>query len=219
MNSPYPYLIAQLSAQAGSQHTSRTPLYWLSRLMLFALLYGVSAQWFAGLPSDWQQQLSNPWFTVEIGLLVALLASSALATVLCMYPDAFQLQQLVALPFLVAGLLMLCVSLAASTVASSPTGNNPVASEAHQWKCSLFIALVAIAPAAFGLYLLKKEGASTRPLQSACFVLLTATTMGCLCLRLSEPNAAYQHVMGWHYLPACVLSLLGASSGRHFLKW
>jgi len=209
-------LINYLSGDAVLPKALRSPQYWVIRLLAVLVAYGVAAQLYLGLRPDLDVQLTRPLFVVEIGLLVALLLTSVLASVLAMYPDAYQKPKLLRLPYVVFLVLMILVTfqifipLDGRMVMPLPGG--------HAIECALCIGAGALIPSAL-IFALLRKGASVHPLAAGSFAVLAATSLGCLTLRLAETNDSMMHLASWHYLPTLLFTILGAYIGQYLLKW
>ena len=209
-------LIARLSSEAISRKPVRSPRYWAVRLLAVLVVYGVGTQLCLGLRPDLAMQITRPLFVGEIALLVALLFTSVIASVLAMYPDAYQKPALLKLPYalflLLLGLvaIQLLMPLDARMVMPLPG--------AHGIECALCIGSVAVIPAAL-IFMLLRKGASVRQSQAGSFAVLAASSIGCLTLRLAEANDSMVHLASWHYGPTILFAALGAGIGKIMLKW
>lgn len=209
-------LIERLSSEAQTPTVVRTPAYWGSRLMAVLAVYGIVTQLVLGLRPDLVMQFTRPLFAAEIGLLVALVFSSALASVLAMYPDAYQTPKLLKLPhavfLLMLGLVLfqLFIPLDARMVMPLPG--------AHAMECAICIGSVALIPSAL-IFAVLRKGASVRQFQAGSFAVLAASGIGCLTLRLAEANDSMMHLASWHYGPTLLFAAFGACIGRILLKW
>ena len=209
-------LIARLSSEAASPTPVRAPRYWATRLLAVLVAYDAVTQLCLGLRRDLAMQMNRPFFVVEIALLVALLLTSATASVLAMYPDAYQKPKLLKLPYAAFTLLLalvvfqLWMLLDARMVMPLPG--------AHAMECALCIGSVALVPSAL-IFAILRQGASVHPLQAGSFAVLAASSIGCLTLRLSEANDSMMHLVSWHYGPTLLFAAFGAGIGRFLLKW
>ena len=209
-------LISTLSREVAPSAPMPTPRYWALRLVAVLMAYGVVTQWVLGIRPDLAMQWTRPLFVVEIGLLVALVLASAIAGILTMYPDAYQKRTLLRLPYLVflllAGLIAFQLGMPADVRMVIPQ-TFPYAME-----CTLCIGSAALIPAAL-LFMVLRKGASVHPFQAGIFAVLTASSIGCLTLRLSESNDSMMHLALSHYLPTLFFAALGAVVGKMLLKW
>jgi hypothetical protein len=209
-------LTTQLSAPAASSRKTRTPSYWGRWLLVILGAYALGAQAALGFRPDLAAQLSRPLYISEILLLALLLFSSGAASVLAMYPDAYQKPKLLKLPYGLFFMLLCLVAfqlllpLDARMVMPGP--------HAHGMECAVCIASVALLPAAL-LFAIMRKGASVRQWQSGAVAVLAASAIGCLTLRLAEMNDSLLHLAAWHYLPTLLFATLGALAGKAFLKW
>ena len=208
-------LIAQLSSEAKPLKPLRAPTYWGFRLLMVLALYGVATQVFLGLRPDLAMQFTRPLFALEIALLSLLLITSSIASVLVMYPDAYQKQNLLKLPY---GIFALLVGLILFQFSMPHDARMVPESGAHGIKCALCIASVALIPSAL-IFALLRKGASVRQFQAGTFALLAASSIGCLTLRLAEANDSLIHLASWHYLPTLIFATIGAIVGKWLLRW
>lgn len=209
-------LITRLSSEANAPLTLLSPCGWAARLIVVLMLYAVGAQWAIGLRPDLAVQWTRPAFVAEIMLLLALLLSSSVASVLAMYPDAYQKPRLLRLPYWVAALLvgLLVVQL---FMQEDPRMVMPAAS-LHAIECVLCIAAVALIPSIV-IFILLRKGASVRQFQSGAFAVLAAAAIGCLVVRLAEDNDSLLHLVSWHYVPTLLFATVGGYVGKQVLKW
>ena len=209
-------LIARLSSEAKTPTKLRSPTYWGVRLIAVLIVYALGTQVFLGLRPDLAMQITRPFFAAEISLLVALLLTSAMASVLAMYPDAHQRPKLLMLPYAVFALMLGLVA----TQLLLPLDGRMVMPlpGAHAMECALCIGAVALVPSAVIFSLLRK-GASVRQFQAGSFAVLAASAIGCLTLRLAEANDSMMHLASWHYGPTLLFAALGAIIGKYLLKW
>lgn len=209
-------LIQQLSREEKRTIPLSAPAYWWKRLLLALIIYGVATQALVGVRPDIVMQLMRPLFAAELGLLALLLVTSAMASVLVMYPDTYQKPYFLKLPYGVflalAGIIMAEFFMPQDgRAAMLPTGG-------HTIECSFFIAVVALVPSA-GIFVLLRKGASVKPLQAGAFAVLTASALSSLTLRLVEINDAPLHLLAWHYTPTILFALIGVSAGKWLLRW
>lgn len=210
-------LIASLSAEAKSMKKMATPYYWALRLLAVLALYAIGCQLFLGLRLDLGMQFSRPLFALEIVLLSLLLLSSAIASILAMYPDAYQKPQLLKLPYAVFALLVALMGFQLLM----PTDARmvmPEGADVHAMECALCIASFALVPSAL-IFALLRKGAPVHQLQAGSFAVLAASAIGCLTIRLAEANDSIIHLVQWHYVPTLFFAALGALAGKWLLKW
>jgi hypothetical protein len=209
-------LIDRLSGDATSPKALRSPHYWVGRLLAVLAAYGIAAQLFLGLRPDLTMQFTRPFFDAEVGLLAALLMTSALASVLVMYPDAYQKPKLLKVPYIVfimlVGLVIFQIFMPLDTRMVMPTPG------AHAMECAICIGAVSLVPSAL-IFALLRKGASVHQFQAGAFAVLAATAIGCLTLRLAEANDSMMHLVSWHYLPTLLFTILGAYIGKYLLRW
>lgn len=209
-------LIAQLSTDAKLTSKARTPIYWAVRLLSVVIIYAIGCQLFLGLRPDLTIQLARPLFAFEILLLSLLFISSAAASILAMYPDAYQKPQLLKLPY---GIFIALAGLVTFQL-MTPHDTRMVMPEisAHGMECAICIASLALIPSAL-IFTLLRKGASVRQFQAGSFAVLAASSIGCLTLRFAEANDSIIHLVQWHYMPTLLFATVGALAGKWLLKW
>lgn len=209
-------LIKELSAGATAVKPLRPRRYALFLLALLSV-YAFCAQcWLGGFRPDLAIQLARPLFIIELLLLVAMLASAAVAAVYAMLPDGAQRQTLMRLPYMfTAGMLTLVMF-----QLLLPQDARMVMSDAasHTLECTEYIAVSSLLPAVLIFGLLSK-GASVVPMQAGLLAVIAAVSVGAFTLRLAEANDEITHLLIWHYLPSLFFASLGALIGRFVLRW
>ncbi len=85
-------------------------------------------------------------------------------------------------------------------------------------ECTICILLYAAVPAAWLMVLLRRH-ATTCPAIAGGLVVVAATSIGALALRLQEQTDSIPHLLTWHYLPMVLFSMVGMQLGRIFFKW
>ena len=208
-------LIQELSREPAVARRFPTPSRLIAGLLIACLVCGVLGQLYLGVRPDFTATFADAYLWAEVACLLLLLASSLLASVLVMYPDAYQRPGLTRLPY---GVFALLVLLCAVQLVVQPDLRIQDATDMHGITCTLSIAAVAIVPSALVMVLLSR-GAVVHPMQAGSLAVLTGTALGCLVVRLHEANDSMMHVVTWHYLPTMLLSLAGVLLGRRLLKW
>ena len=209
-------LIASLSSEAHAPVVVRTPAYWSGLLITVLAVYGVVAQLTLGLRPDLAMQFNRPLFALEIGLLAVLLLASIVASVLAVYPDAYQKPKLLILPYVLL-LFLLGAVISQLFMPIDMRMMMPLPS-AHAMECAICIGSVSLIPSAL-IFALLRKGASVHPFQAGSFAVLSAGSIGCLTLRLAEANDSIMHLASWHYLPTLIFASIGAVFGKWLLKW
>ena len=177
-----------------------------------AAVYLILLLVFSGLRPDLMLNLQEPWFVAEIVALVGILVATSLGAALLAFPDLHQKRGVAfapALTFVLFLLVMFCAWTADSPPALLPD---------HSFECTISITLVALLPAVWTLYVMRKY-ASTHGHWAGSIALLFAFSVGALWLRLHEINDSILHVIEWHYLPMLVFGLAGMWLGKTLLKW
>lgn len=209
-------LIKEL-AHAPATAKPVSPQRHIARILSVLGLYALVLQcWLLGLRPDLPLQLTRPLFTAELLLLVVIMVSATAAAAYTMYPDMYQKKRLLLLPYSVTGLLlaMMVVQLGMPMDARMvmPTESS------HTVECTIYIGLASLLPAAAMIAYLKR-GATVIPKQAGALIVLAATAMGALTLRLMETTDPASHQLVWHYLPNFVFAMIGAQAGKWFLRW
>lgn len=215
-------LIAQLAQDTKPAKPAFKPFNQVLVLLGILSLYAFGAQLYLGLRPDLINRLTDFWFEAEITALWFLILTSAFASIAAMAPDAYQKPIALKLPYIVFAALILILGYQLMTngeLASHPLGSiMQKVIDTHGMECSICIALISMVPSAF-VFALIKRGASVRPFMAGSFAVFTAAGIGCLTLRLAEPNDSLLHMVQWHYLPTLCLAIIGAYLGKWLLKW
>lgn len=205
-------LISKLAQDAPPVKTAPHPLVLSLQWMAVAGVYlGISLA-VSGLRPDLMLKLQEPLFVAEIAMLASIFVATSLSAALLSFPDLHQMRRVAlapAIPFALFALLIFFAWRADSPPAPLPT---------HNMECTLSIVLIAILPAIWTLYVMRKF-ASTHHHWAGSIALLFAFSVGALWLRLYESNDSIMHVIAWHYLPMIFIGLLGMWLGKIFLKW
>ena len=209
-------LIQQLSKSAPTQ----PKLLGVRPLLLVVFsgitLYLLMLQSWIGLREDIWVQLARPAFTLEIALMIILLISGVFASVLSRYPDNYQYQYILYIPYITFALLLTLLLVQILVPAAMPTGELRYIH--HRFSCALWITGSTIF-SAFILVWTIRLGATVTPRHSAALSVLSATAVGCLTLRLSEMNDSIPHLLLTHYTPSFLFAVFGAFLGKHLFKW
>jgi len=209
-------LIARLSTEAKPARPLRTPAYWSIRLLAVLVVYGLATPLLLGLRPDLAVQLTRPLYVLEVAMLALLAASSVMASILAMYPDAYQKPSLIKLPY---GMFLVLAAFVAAQSLMPHDERMAIAEQVtHGLECVLCIALVAIVPSAL-IFAVLRKGASIRPFQAGALAVLSASAIGGLTTRLVEANDSIAHLVAWHYVPTVLFAAIGALIGRCLLRW
>jgi hypothetical protein len=206
-------LIQKLASEARATKPLRKPSYWILQFIFFALFYYVVSQVFLGFRSDIAEKFSQPFFVIEIFLMLLLLLSLLVSTALMLYPDNYQKAYFVKIPEVV---LLLLIGFFVVEFFFQSEAELVVAST-HNIECSICVALLAIIPAFYFFYILRK-GASLDKSRAGAISIAAASLIGCISLRLGEPQDLISHLLIWHYFLVIIFSFIGAALGRVFFK-
>lgn len=205
-------LVAELAQLAGAvkpaPHPYRLSLQWTGA----AVVYLALSLALSGVRPDLAEKLHDIGFAAEIVSLLAVFIVTSLSAALLAFPDLYQKRYLAFAPILPFTLFLVVMLLAWQ--ADSPPAPLPV----HSFECTVGITLMALLPAAWTFYSMRKY-ASTHYRLAGSVALLSAFSVGALWLRLHEANDSVVHVLEWHYLPMLAIGLLGLWLGKVLLKW
>ena len=165
-----------------------------------------------GVRPDFVELLHNPLFAAEIGLLIAIILSSALMAGLLSYPDRYQQRRILWLPL---GLFGGFVSVLGMEWFQHPVAT-PFTFEGAE--CLSCITAYALMPGAWLLWQMRKL-ASTHAAQAGAAAVMASFAIGALALRVEEPTDSIAHLVQWHYLPMLAAALIGLGLGKRVLKW
>lgn len=205
-------LVARLAQDATAVKPVPHPFLLSLKLIAATTIYLIVSLTFSGLRPDWVEKLHSLWFVAEIAALVGIFCVTSLSAALLGFPDQYQKRKMVLAPIWLFILFLLVLILALR--ADSPAAQLPV----HSFQCTLSITLMALVPATWTFYAMRKF-ASTHSRLAGCVALLSAFSVGALWLRLHEATDSLVHVIEWHYLPMLVIGIVGLWLGKWLLKW
>lgn len=205
-------LINRLAKDGAAVKPAPHPLVLSLVWTAFAVVYiGVSLM-ISGSRPDLMLKLQEPLFAAEIATLAGVFIATCLSSALLSFPDLHQMRRVVYAPAIAFVLFVLAMFFAWQ--ADSPPTQLP----AHNMECTFMITLVAILPATWTFYVMRKY-ASTHQYWAGSTALLSAFSVGALWFRLYEPTDSIMHVIQWHYLPMIAIGLIGLGLGKMLLKW
>lgn len=204
--------IASLVADADSVQPAPSPLRLWLRWMAIALVYIAISLLVLGVRADIMERLHSAMFIAEMGVLIAIVSSTALSASLLAYPDIYQRHRWALTPIFMFVIFVGVIVLAWQ--ADNPPSPLPV----HSYQCSLTIAVLSLLPAAWMFYSMRQL-ASTHWHLAGIVVMLSAFSTGAIILRLSEQTNSIIHVIEWHYLPMIGVASVGVWLGKVLLKW
>ncbi|MDD2914541.1 MAG: DUF1109 domain-containing protein [Gallionella sp.] len=205
-------LIDGLAQDAAAVKPAPHPFKLSIKWMGWAMAYLIIALALSGLRPDLLLKLHEPLFAAEIAALAGILAATSVSAALLSFPDLHQKRGMAFAPVIAFALLLPVIFIAWH--ADNPPAPLPV----HSFECTLCITLVALLPAAWIFYAMRKF-ASTHYHWAGSIALLSAFSVGALWLRLHEENDSIMHVVEWHYLPMIVFGIAGWWLGKKILKW
>jgi hypothetical protein len=205
-------LVAELAKDAAPVTPAAHPYVLSLKWMAAGAVYLALALALSGLRPDWRHAFMQPWFAAEIGALTLVFVASSLSAALLAFPDLHQKRALALLPL--AAFVLFVLVIARARLADSPPAPPPV----HSYQCTLSITLMALLPATWTFYSMRRLATTHRGWAGSVAV-LSAFSVGALWLRLHELNDSISHVVTWHYLPMLAAGAIGLWLGRRLLKW
>jgi hypothetical protein len=205
-------LINKLAKDGTAVKPAHHPVLLSLEWITVAVFYLAVALMISGLRTDLMAKLHEPWFAVEIALLVGIVFATSLSAALLSFPDLHQMRRVVLVPAITFVLFALVMFLALR--ADSPPTPPPM----HSFECTLSITMLAVLPAVWIFFVMRKF-ASTHQYWAGGIAMLAAFSVGALWLRLHEQTDSIMHVIEWHYLPMIFIGLLGMWLGKLILKW
>jgi len=205
-------LVAKLANDAVTVSPAPHPYLLALKLITAAAIYLVLSLAISGLRPDLAQALQQPWFVAEIIALLLTFIVTSFSAALLAFPDLYQKRGLAFAPLWMFAMFLLVMLFAWH--ADSPPAPLP----AHSYQCTICITLLAMLPAMWTFYTLRKY-ASTHYHWAGSIVLISAFSVGALWLRLHEVNDSITHVIEWHYLPMFAAGILGLWLGKIILRW
>lgn len=205
-------LINKLAQDTATVKRAPHPYMLSIQWMAVAMFYLAVSLLISGTRYELLAKLHDFWFAAEIAALAGIFISTSLSAALLSYPDLHQKRRIAYAPTVMFALFVLVMLLAWQ--ADIPPAPLPT----HNIECTLSIMLLALLPAAWTLYVMRKF-ASTHTNWAGSIALLFAFSTGALWLRLYEENDSILHVIEWHYLPMMAFGLAGMWLGKALLKW
>jgi hypothetical protein len=205
-------LIDKLAQDGASVKPAHHPVVLSLEWIAVALIYLAAALMISGIRPDLMVKLHETWFVAEIATLVAIFIATSLSAAILSFPDLHQMRRIVLAPAFMFALFALAMYF--SWHADQPPSQPPV----HSLECTLSITMLAILPAVWILYVMRKF-ASTHQYWAGSIALLSAFSIGALWLRLYEQTDSIKHVVEWHYLPMIAFGIIGLWLGKAILKW
>lgn len=206
------HLIARLAQDGITVKLAPHPYILSLQWMVASMLYLAVSLAFSGLRPDLLEKFHNKWFLAEIVVLCGIFIVTSISAALLAFPDLHQKRNLALAPAWMFTLFLLTMFLAWR--ADSPPTPLPV----HSFECTLGITLMALLPALWTFYSMRKY-ASTHNRLAGSVALLSAFSVGALWLRLHEVNDSIVHVIQWHYLPMLAIGIIGLWLGQRVLRW
>ncbi len=201
-------LAQDTTAVKPAPHPFMLSLQWLG----IAAIYLAVSLALSGLRPDLLEKFHSTWFVAEVAALLGIFIVTSLSAALLSFPDLHQKRNLALAPAWMFALFLLILFFAWR--ADSPPAPLPV----HSFECTLGIMLMALLPAGWTFYSMRKY-ASTHYRLAGSVVLLAAFSVGALWLRLHEATDSIAHVIEWHYLPMLAIGIIGLWLGKRLLKW
>lgn len=205
-------LVARLAQDAAAVKPAPHPYMLSLKWTIAAAIYIAVSLALSGPRPDLLERFHSAWFAAEIVALLGIFIVTSLSTALLAFPDLHQKRRLAFAP--VVPFILFLVFMFFAWLADNPPSPLPV----HSFECTLGITLMALLPAAWAFYSLRKY-ASTHYRLAGSAALLSAFSVGALWLRLHEATDSIAHLIEWHYLPMLVMGVGGLWLGKVLLKW
>jgi len=205
-------LIDKLARDGTAVKPAHHPVVLSLEWITVAVFYIAVALMISGIRSDLMAKLQETWFAAEIASLVAIFIATSLSAAVLSFPDLHQMRRVVLAPAIMFAVFAIVMYFAWN--ADTPPSPPPI----HSVECTLSITMLAILPAAWILYVMRKF-ASTHLYLAGSVALLSAFSIGALWLRLYEQTDSIKHVIEWHYLPMIAFGIIGLWLGKVMLKW
>ena len=205
-------LIELLAKDAAPIKPISHPYLIAYKWMMGAMAYIALTSIYTGLRPNLLEKLRSPLFLAEIGLLTGIILTTLLSAALLAFPDIYQKRKLAFAPVYV--LILFVIELFFSLHFEA----QPAAVCVHSVECLIAIGTIAVLPAAWMFYILRKFS-STHYYLVGSISLLSAFNIGALSHRLSEQTDSIVHLIQWHYLPMVGVVLLGSLLGKIMLRW
>jgi len=193
--------------------TLKNPAYYFFYAGFILIIYVSLSQCYLGFRSDLSSRILEVNFLLEITLLSLIALSGLIGSILTIYPDAYQKKIFLKIPIILSAILLAWLFFRIffdSKIYQTES--------THNIECSICIAALSFLPALL-IFILIKRGATTNPKNSGFLAILTATSIGCLIIRIAEINDLANHLLIWHYLPSLIFSCLGVFVGKYLLRW
>lgn len=205
-------LIDRLAQDTVAVKAAPHPYLLCLKLTAAAAAYLAVSLAVSGMRPDWVEKFNEPWFVAEIVALVCIFAATSLGAALLSFPDMHQKRRLAFAPVIAVVLFALVM------IFAWQADNPPAAMPVHSFECTISITLMALLPAAWTFYAMRKF-ASTHSRLAGSIALLSAFSAGALWLRLHEVNDSILHLFQWHYLPMIACAAAGWWLGKKILRW
>lgn len=185
--------------------------------LLGLLAYGFVGGCFLATRADLHLQWQRPLFVAEISGLLLLIITHFSALAQLRAPDGYQqawpTYAAKASLALYAGVVMWQF-----VAPIHPDMAMPVGGHLQGMTCTICILSVAVLPM-LCMVIFGRRGATTQPRALMFHTVVVATAVGCVLLRLEEPQDNPNHLLLWHTAPSLLLAMVGAWIGKKILKW
>jgi hypothetical protein len=205
-------LVEKLAQDAAAIKPAPHPFVQSLQWLAAAAIYLAVSLAFSGLRPDLAERLHDLWFVAELAALCGICIITLLSAALLAFPDLHQKRKLAWAPAWVFTLFVIILFFAGQ--ADGLAAPLPM----HSFECTLGIAMMALLPAAWTFYTLRRY-ASTHYRLAGSIALLSAFSIGALWLRLHEVTDSITHVIEWHYLPMLGIGVTGLWLGKRLLRW
>lgn len=205
-------LVARLAQDTTAVKPAPHPFMLSLQWTGIATIYLAVSLALSGWRPDILEAFHRPWFVAELAALLGIFIVTSVSAALLAFPDLHQKRLLALAPTWMFAIFLLILYFAART------DNPPAPLPEHSFECTLGITLMALLPAVWTFYFMRKY-ASTHYRLAGSVALLSAFSIGALWLRLHEETDSIAHVIAWHYLPMLAIGIIGLWLGKRLLKW
>lgn len=209
-NEPTDKLIDSLCADLQPCKKLRHPCKCGSGWMAIALVYSAIALAILGIRDDLLLKLHDLTFLFEVGIMLAMSISAALATAWMRFPDMRGKPWISAVPY-----TLLAVFLAWTLLRTWTEGFGHII---HEDYCLLATALFSVVPVA-AIIMMTRQGTTVCPYSVAMMNTLAVGGLGYACLRLNCAADTVSHSCFYHFLPFVFLGMVLGMAARKIFRW
>lgn len=193
-------------------HPMKQTAYWLTGTVLFLVAVSI----FSGLRADIMDKIIEPLYLMELGLVLTMGISTALAAFCLSRPDAHQKEWIKYTPF-AAALLWAGVAFWDS-IGTFGWDGIFYSMELGQFDCPTHILMYSLPPG-IAIFMIVRKGAPIQCCWAGAMATWSVTSFGYLCMRLIEMNDDPVHLLVWHALPIMLMCVIGMILGKFSFRW